>query len=310
MSRIRLPQELLDHIIDFLCDSYPTLNICCLVSKQWIPRTRKHLFAEIEFETAHDVHSWNSVFSDPSTSGPACYAKALLIGYPYVIKAAGKGKGLWLSAFSRVAHLTMSIPKRDPKAMEISLIPFHGFSLVLKSLNMDASALTHSQVFDLVRSYPLLENLSIDSLDHGDGGNDTQPTATQPLNSPQFTGSLNLCTYDSVELITSRLLSLPNGIRFQTLGLMWHHEEDVLSTAALVKACRFTLESLEIEGGFLGASLGPCVGINVMISVFHRLVAGSPGQPQQSEGAQFRDPYMLAESWVDLRDTPNHHTQS
>ena len=87
------------------------------------------------------------------------------------------------------------------------------------------------------------------------------------------------------------------------------HEEDVLSTAALVKTCRSTLESFKIEGGFIGASLGLCVGINDMISLLHRLVAGSPGQPQQSEEAQFCGPYILAESRVDPHDTLNHQAQ-
>ena len=87
------------------------------------------------------------------------------------------------------------------------------------------------------------------------------------------------------------------------------HEEGVLSTAALMNVCHSTLESLKIKGRFIGASLGPCVDINDMISILHRLVTGSPGQPQQSKEALFCDPYMLVESWVDPCNTPNHHTQ-
>ena len=78
----------------------------------------------------------------------------MFIGCPYVIEAAGKGSGRWLLAFSRIKRLTMDIPKRDPKPMTISLVPFHGFSPVLKSLRVDSSALTHSQIFDLVCSFP------------------------------------------------------------------------------------------------------------------------------------------------------------
>ena len=47
-----LPCEILDHIVDLLHDSQTPLRNCCLVSKPWVARTRRHLFAEVEFQTA------------------------------------------------------------------------------------------------------------------------------------------------------------------------------------------------------------------------------------------------------------------
>ncbi|KAF9644805.1 hypothetical protein BDM02DRAFT_3066647, partial [Thelephora ganbajun] len=44
-----LPPEILDYIVDFLHDTPETLKQCCLVSKSWVSRTRKSLFADIEF---------------------------------------------------------------------------------------------------------------------------------------------------------------------------------------------------------------------------------------------------------------------
>ena len=44
-----LPPEILDLIIDHLHDEPATLKTCCVVSKSWVPRTRKHLFALVEF---------------------------------------------------------------------------------------------------------------------------------------------------------------------------------------------------------------------------------------------------------------------
>ena len=41
-----LPQETLDYIVDLLHDEPETLRERCLLSKPWIPRTRKHLFAD------------------------------------------------------------------------------------------------------------------------------------------------------------------------------------------------------------------------------------------------------------------------
>jgi hypothetical protein len=43
ISVSRLPAEMLDHVVDHLYDTEDALRNCCLVSKSWIPRTRKHL---------------------------------------------------------------------------------------------------------------------------------------------------------------------------------------------------------------------------------------------------------------------------
>ena len=48
MSHPHLSPELLDLVVDFLPGSRGTLKSCCLVSKPWIPRARKRLFADIE----------------------------------------------------------------------------------------------------------------------------------------------------------------------------------------------------------------------------------------------------------------------
>jgi hypothetical protein len=73
MSDPHLPAEMLDHIVDHLQDTEYALRSCCLVSKSWIPRARKHLFFDIVFHTAKRLELWKETFPDPSTS-PACYA--------------------------------------------------------------------------------------------------------------------------------------------------------------------------------------------------------------------------------------------
>ncbi|KAF9780754.1 hypothetical protein BJ322DRAFT_1011601 [Thelephora terrestris] len=39
-----LPPEILDIIVDLLQNEPKTLKACCLVSKAWIYRSRRHLF--------------------------------------------------------------------------------------------------------------------------------------------------------------------------------------------------------------------------------------------------------------------------
>lgn len=63
-----LPPELLDHFIHHLQDTKDVLKTCRLVSKSWIPGTRRHLFAHIKFCTANDLQSWKSTFPNPPTS--------------------------------------------------------------------------------------------------------------------------------------------------------------------------------------------------------------------------------------------------
>ena len=48
------PPEIVDLIIDHLHDQPATFKTCCVVSKSWVPRTRKQLFSHVEF---HDSKS-------------------------------------------------------------------------------------------------------------------------------------------------------------------------------------------------------------------------------------------------------------
>lgn len=103
MSNPRLPAEMLDHIVDYLHDKRRALKQCCLVSKSWIPRTRKHLFANLVFTTVGTLQSWKNTFPVPSTS-PAGYVKTLFISGPQAATA-----GSWIRGFSRVENLEMCV---------------------------------------------------------------------------------------------------------------------------------------------------------------------------------------------------------
>jgi len=95
MSKPYLPRETVDYIIDLPCGEPKTLKQCCLVSKPWVPRTRKHLFAYIRFRYADDLESWKKTFPDVVNS-PACHARELLVGCPWLVVAADAGEGGWI----------------------------------------------------------------------------------------------------------------------------------------------------------------------------------------------------------------------
>jgi hypothetical protein len=155
MSDLLLPVEILDHIVDHLHDTQDALRNCCLVSKSWVLRTRKHLFAEIAFRTIESLESWKKTFPDPSAS-PVGYAKALFIDCPQAVTAGG-----WIKSFSGVEYLNVSHHALDLGQSATPLVPFHGFSPVIKTLFRDIYKLPPSQIFDLILSFPLLENLNV-----------------------------------------------------------------------------------------------------------------------------------------------------
>ena len=254
MPTPRLPEELMDSIVDLLRNDRKALKICCLVSKSWIPRARTHLFTDIEIPTVTRLQSWKTTFSDPNTS-PARYTKFLYVKCPQAVAVADREEGGWIPTFSRVECLSIFIPCLRAGEPAISLLPFHGFSPVIKSLSLENYSLPSSQIFNLAYSFRLLEDLSLftstDLSTHEDGGFDEKPIPIQP----PLTGSLTLSAQDGAHLIVSRLLSLPDGLRFRELNLGCNYEEDTLSMTTLVERCCSTLESLAIGGSDLGACI-------------------------------------------------------
>ena len=250
-----LPCEILDHIVDLLHDGETALRNCCLVSKSWVTRTRKQLFAEVHFQTAKSLESWKTTFPDPSTS-PARYTKALFIRSPKVVKAVDVEAGSWIKGFSRVVHLAMVGPSRFSYGWELAFVQFRGFSPFVKSLRVHHLSYPPPHLFDLVISFPLLTDLSVFNCYPSYVGRGP-PTPTQPPSLPAFAGSLHIHLRGGMEPVVNRWLSLPGGIHFRKLTLAWFREEDVPLTTMLVERCSHTLESLDISDGYArGMSIG------------------------------------------------------
>ena len=205
---------------------------------------------------------WKETFPDLSTS-PARYATDFFIGCSYSVTPADVDEGGWLRGFSRVVHLGVDgfgsasrvLYTSFPTPDRLSLVPLHGFSPAVKSLPVFATPLS-PQVFDLIFSFPLLEDLTvIASSGWADesGGPNRSPTTTQPSNSPAFTGSLKL-SRAGIKYVPRPLLSLPGGIHFRELSFTWRREEAPLAIA-LVEGCSRTLQSLIVSDGLDGMSI-------------------------------------------------------
>ncbi|EAU90929.1 hypothetical protein CC1G_02316 [Coprinopsis cinerea okayama7 len=61
-TTFRLPQELVDHVIDHLYNDYETLRACSRVAQAWLPTSRYHLFAKVCLQawTGHGVTQFPS----------------------------------------------------------------------------------------------------------------------------------------------------------------------------------------------------------------------------------------------------------
>jgi len=269
MPNARLPQEILEYIVDLIYDKPETLKRCCLVSKSWVPRTRKHLFASIRFRSAGDPESWKKTFPDVGNS-PACHAHTLFVGCPRAIVAADAGEGGWMQPFSGITRLEVDDGNLYISS-RVSLNQFHRFSSTLKSLRVCYILLPHPQFLDLICSFPLLEDLSLrghdDSLDEDeDDEDDTHgPQTVAPSASPPSTGSLDLDVLGGLGIILRQLLHFPNGLHFRKITLSWDCEEDLQWVTELVARCSHTLESLDVTYGSCRTSIHICAHADNLI---------------------------------------------
>jgi len=157
--------------------------------------------------------------------------------------------GGWIRSFHNVVQLRLErITWEGPRS---PLIPFHRLSPTVRSLSL---ACTSFEVFDLICSFPLLEDLGLILLTAGSAGG-----WTAPLTSPKFTGSLELMTRaGGIRPAVRRLLDLPNGLHFAKIRVSCLNEEDARAVTDLVSRCSSTLETLDVgfflTGGFSSAS--------------------------------------------------------
>lgn len=167
----------------------------------------------------------------------------------------GLGRGrLDLNLFSRCA-LGRGQQDVGDRRSEVSLAPFYGLSPSLKRLHVLSTLLPSLQISNLVRSCPLLEDLTVIvfGVNNSDGFGFDAPTLAQPSASPMFTGTLQLVLFGGMEHTVRRLLGLPNGLHFRNLVLSWSQESDIRWINALVAKCSDTVEDLNVLCSLFGA---------------------------------------------------------
>lgn len=235
-----LPPEILDYIVDLLHKNPEALHRCCLVSKSWVPRTRKHLFANIKFGSDDNLNSWKRNFPDPMNS-PAHHARTLTVE----CNPGDPEESSWIQGFSRVERLVVDSTWVTLDIACILRLPFHTLAPSLKSIIVVSLLLPSQQIFDLIRSLLALEDLTLicDNVLHANVLN--RPPVV-PSVSPALTGTLDLFVFDGLARVLRPLLCLPGGLRFRRLELAWCGKPDLPWVTELMTACSDTLEYLDI----------------------------------------------------------------
>ena len=231
-----LPFDIFYYLTDFL-HSKKVLKQWCLVSKSLVPRARMHLFDRIQFKRPEDLHRWKTTFREPANS-PAHYIRSLRF---HLTKRLTEEDVVWIRSFNRVVRLEI---RNDsyicPPRLGGSFTPFHNLSPTLKSLSVDWIGLPLQEVFDLICSFPPLEDLRVINFGRG-----RDKVIFRPLDLPAFTGTLVLEAMASG--FARRLLESPNQLRFQKI--VWKacflYEFERMND--LVERCTDTLESVDID---------------------------------------------------------------
>ena len=234
----RPPSEIFDDIIDLLHDDRNTLKCCCLLSKSWIPRARRHLFRRIKIDGPSHLKAGRELFPDPAES-PACHVRSLVIRGSDVQDAEESG---WIRSFINVTDFTVFVAENS------KLNFFHKFSPSIKCLHVYSASHPLSNIFALVCSFPFLEDLTVENSEPISSINQDD-TAFRPSSSPPFNGTLMLKGY--LEATATRMLNLPGGLNFKKIAWKSYSTEkegpEFRRMATLMERCFHTLEYIDID---------------------------------------------------------------
>ncbi|KAF8060753.1 hypothetical protein FPV67DRAFT_305173 [Lyophyllum atratum] len=162
-----IPPELSDRIIDHCHDDKATLRSCHSVCKDWAAASRYHLFSSVALNS-ENMSFFLDLLESPSGISVGHLVTNLklqpYLDYLYLLEAMPI-----LTQHLRPRSLTLmvdtTISYQDRLGIyryRDDLTPFHGCFPTLLSLNLDIVCGTFLQMVELVASFPLLEELTID----------------------------------------------------------------------------------------------------------------------------------------------------
>lgn len=155
----RLPQELIDSVVDELKHDVGSLRACSLVSKPWVYRSRRYLFATVHLPTCL-LRKWlERVPADPNTRTPLdphCHVRSLSLqpattSAPFCIPETFVDH---LSSFTQVSTLAIGSSLRKEWTD-----PFSDSALVAKYFGSLGQSLRKLELTRIHLNMPVLEAL-------------------------------------------------------------------------------------------------------------------------------------------------------
>ncbi|KAJ7770310.1 hypothetical protein DFH07DRAFT_954132 [Mycena maculata] len=252
----QLPSDLTDLVIDHISAEPASLSACALVCRQWFPRSRYHLFAEMKLQVGRALKrkGWYDedkmdAFMDLMDASPTnllATIRRLRLSY-------GDGQSLAKAHLLRfpscplLLDLSIGLP-RDSDADIIEGIRFQMAvvgnkfsSLSSFAFRFHSSTIRAATVFEVVSYLPTLETLSL-------GGDDvTEGTAPLCILPPRLR-SFDTHILRGIEFLFEHLISLPTLPLFRWMGMnndgMELHGDTPM--ASYIKHAGHAVESLDL----------------------------------------------------------------
>lgn len=243
----RLPQELVDKIIEFVAmrernTKMQDLKSCSLTAKSWSHASQRYILEAITISFDH-LSAWAS--GEYLMGGISSYVQTLtLCGDNDLARRFPPGCIAKLPAFAKLECLTLKKFCLHSGIEHIKLI-LKWFRLIggkLKTLNLDTCSLSPNAFQSILRRFPLLDNVSIDeclAVVNTEGDSTLKPPLSDTTN---FRGSLDVGTNTPEEFL-SCLLTAP--LHFSHLVYDYSREG-----YQILSACASTLQILILEGTF------------------------------------------------------------
>jgi len=231
----RLPQELLDEIMDHLADDSISLRRCSTAARDFVPPCHRHLFRRVVFRP-DNIPTWKTTFPDPSIS-PAPYTREMRI---HLGSDAPMQLEEYMPYFSNARDLTLIGGKCENRdwISKIGRLPTS-----IRSLTMKFVSVADVQVFRIMEQLPNLDDLSLCTFK----GTCFVAGAGEVLRG-RYSGKLDLLLVEDFHAsIVRSLLKAPGGLAFRSIKAFCNTEDDFPVYMDLVATCRDTLVDLDIS---------------------------------------------------------------
>ena len=241
---MRLPQELVEDIIDCLSDDRKMLESCSLVATTWLARSRHYLFHSITLNDER-ARKWCSTIH-PDTDRVSHLVRTLTLkqtqGHRWLGTMFLDTISDHFSSFRHIENLSITwldLSDFEPGSL-VRHFAHHGSSL--RSLHLSYLSADYSALMTFLQLFPYLEDLLIHTPDLCDDNPPPCISRTAPL----IHGFLNLLSFDSTSsLFVSHLAGL--DLRFSSISAFNCDFSSSFPLNNLLEASSSTLRSLELE---------------------------------------------------------------